>query len=80
MTTDYERSGDFGSQLALDGHLPEEGSTWLNTHNGHIATVEKVIRRRYDWIQLRLDGRQTEIPLSWLTEHYKPCRPDGTLR
>lgn len=79
MTTDHELSGDHGSQLMLDGLGPQEGTTYRNRHTHAIGTVVRVTRRRYAWVTIRADGSDSDMPLAWLSEHWQPCRPDGTL-
>lgn len=70
----------FGQQLMLDGTGPRPGDLYRNLHTGTIATVRHIKQRKYAWVTLRRDGRDTDVTLDGLAEHYVACRPDGRPR
>ena len=69
----------YGDQPVLPGMGPQPGALFRNRHTGSIGTVVRVTTRRRLWVTLRHDGRLTEIPGHWLGDHWRPCRPDGSL-
>lgn len=82
FTPDSEEQdlGGEGEQLAIDTLGPQPGELYLNTHTGEIGCVVTAATRRKSWVKIRRSGHVTEIPLHWLGTHWKPCRPDGSLR
>lgn len=82
FTPDSEEQELLGEheQLALDTLGPQPGELYLNTHTGEIGCVVTAATRRKSWVKVRRSGHITEIPLHWLGVHWKPCRPDGTLK
>lgn len=77
--TEEQAAGQAVEQLALDGLGPVAGSLLMNAHTHTIGTVVSAATRRRAWVKIRHNGRVTEIPLSWIGEHWHACRPDGTL-
>lgn len=69
-----------GRQLSFDGLGPGVGELYKNVHTGEMACVVSTATRRKSWVSLRHGGRVTEVPLSWLGEHWLACRPDGRLK
>lgn len=67
-------------QLAFDRLGPQPGDLLLNIHTGTIGCVVAAATRRKAWVKIRHNGHITEVALSWIGKHWKPCRPDGTLK
>lgn len=74
-----EVTTNYGQQLCLPSTGPQPGETYLNVHTFSIGTIIEIRQGRHQWIKLRRDGRTTEITARDLAEHYKRCRPGGTL-
>jgi hypothetical protein len=71
VTTDHELSGAHGNQLALGALAPMIGDRYRNVHSQAIMTVLSVVQRQRCWVTIRLDGRESEIPLEWIDRHWR---------
>lgn len=78
--TNEQDAGEEGEQLAIANLGPQPGELLLNIHTQTICCVISAATRRKTWVKLRRNGRVTEIPLTDIGKHYRPCRPDGSLR
>lgn len=69
----------FGQQLMIPGTGPALGALYRNRHTGDVGCVVKLRQGRYGWVTLRVGDRLTDVQFPWLSEHWAPCRPDGSL-
>ena len=77
---DEEQGVGEHEQLSIVGLGPQPGELLLNVHTHAIGCVVSAATRRKAWVKIRHNGRLTDVPLNWVGEHWKPCRPDGTLK
>lgn len=57
-------------QLAIPTLAPTVGERWRNRNTGTICTILALQQRHYNWLTVRIDGREQIIAVANFLQHF----------